>query len=182
MLKTIAISVLFLSSITALPQENSAQKTDTSSTSSAQKEPRYFRLDFVIRELDGKRPITSRNYSTTVVANDRARGSCSLRTGNRVPIPTSAKEAQFNYSDVGVSIDCNGADTVGSELALGLSAEISSLLDSTAGTQSTPPLLRSVRWRSTALVPTAKPTVVFSSQDDKTNHTLELEVTATPLH
>ena len=176
MFKTIAISVLFLTTIAALSQE---KKVD--SPSAGGKEPRYFRLDFVVRELDGKRAISSRNYSMNMVANDRSHSFSSIRTGNRVPIPATSKEAQFAYSDIGVNIDCSDAETVGSEVALSLTAELSSLSDVPANI-ATPPLLRSTRWRSSALIPIAKPTVVFTAQDDKTNHTLEMEVTATPLH
>jgi hypothetical protein len=175
-LKTILISALFLIAFPALPQENNV-KVQASVT---QKEARFFRLDFVVRELDGKRPLSSRNYSMNVVANDRSRNNSSIRTGNRIPIPTS-KDGQFTYSDIGINIDCNDAETVGSELAFGLAAELSSLSDGQA-TTSTPPILRGTRWRSSALVAIGKPTVVFTAEDEKTNHTLEMEVTATPLH
>lgn len=176
MLKTILISALFLIAIPALPQENNVKVQATA----PQKEARFFHLDFVVRELDGKRPVSSRNYSMNVVANDHTRASSSIRTGNRVPITTS-KEGQFTYSDIGINIDCSDVETIGSELAFSLAAELSGLSDGQA-TTSTPPILRSTRWRSSALVAIGKPTVVFSAEDEKTNHTLEMEVTATPLH
>ena len=175
MLKTILISALLLISVPALPQESTAK------TPANPKEARFFRLDFVVRELDGKRPVSSRNYSMNVVANDRVHNFSSIRTGNRVPIPATSKEAQFAYSDIGVNIDCSDVETIGSELALSLTAELSSLSDGQA-TTATPPILRATRWRSSALIAMARPTVVFTAEDDKTNHTLEMEVTATPLH
>lgn len=177
MLKTILISALFLITLPALPQENNV-KVQASTT---QKEARFFRLDFVVRELDGKRPVSSRNYSMNVVANDRSHSNSSIRTGNRVPIPATSANTQFTYSDIGINIDCNDAETVGSELTFSLAAELSSLSDGQA-TAATPPILRSTRWRSSALVAIGKPTVVFTAEDEKTNHILEMEVTATPLH
>lgn len=183
MLKKILAPVLFLASMNACliaqPQESAVKKQEA--PAAAQKEARYFRLDFIVRELDGKRTVSSRNYSMNVVANDHEHSSSFIRTGNRVPIPTS-NNAQFTYSDVGVNIDCNDPQTVGAELALFLSAELSSLSDAPASTPSTPPVLRSTRWRSSTLVAIAKPTVVFIAEDEHTGHVLQLEVTATPLH
>ena len=120
----------------AQTSDSSAKKQEAPSTTTVQNDARYFRLDFVVRELDGKRTISSRNYSTSVVANDRLHREASIRTGNRVPIPASTKDAQFSYSDLGVNIDCAGLETVGAELSMFLAVEISSLPDAPAGSQS----------------------------------------------
>lgn len=183
MLKTIVMSVLFLTVVSALPQENSAKKVETPSASSTQRDLRYFRLDFTVRELDGKRTVSSRNYSTSVSAdyNSHRGQGASIRTGNRIPIPATSKDAQFTYSDIGVNIDIENPENVGSELAMMIAADISSLSDTSVGSQSTPPILRSTRWRSQSLVAIGKPTVVFTAEDEHSGHVLELEVTATPL-
>lgn len=186
MLKKILVSALFLASMNtcliAQPQESAAKKQEAPAAAPAQNDARFFRLDFIVRELDGKRTISSRNYSTTIEANGRFHGAASIRTGNRVPIPATSKDAQFTYSDIGVNIDCTEAGTVGSELSMFLTAEISSLSDTPPGSQSTPPILRSTRWRSATLVAVGKPTIVFTAEDEHTGHVLELELTATLLH
>jgi hypothetical protein len=166
----------------AQTSDGSAKKQETPSTTAVQNDARYFRLDFVVRELDGKRAVSSRNFSTTIVANDRFHRDASIRTGNRVPIPGASKDAQFSYSDIGVNIDCSGLETVGPELSMFVAVDISSLPDLPAGSQSMPPILRSTRWRSATLVALAKPTIVFTAEDEHTGHILEVEVTATPLH
>lgn len=188
MLNKILVSALFLASMNACliaqPQESAAKKQEAPAAAAVQNDARFFRLDFIVRELDGKRTVSARNYSTTIAAyNDPNRGrGASIRTGNRVPIPTASKEPQFTYSDIGVNIDCSEVQIAGLELSMLLTAEISSLSDASAGSQSTPPILRSTRWRAGTLVAVGKPTIVFTTEDEHTSHVLQLEVTATPLH
>lgn len=186
MLKRILASILFLAA-SAAPSvaqspDSSAKKQEIATMAASQNDARYFRLDFIVRELDGKRTVSSRNYSMILVSSDRSRSHGSIRSGNRVPIPATSKDAQFSYSDVGINIDANFVEAMGAELTLDLSAEISSLSEAAVGTQSTPPILRSTRWHATPLVTIGKPTIVFTAEDEHTNHTLDLEVTATPLH
>jgi hypothetical protein len=160
--------------------DNPPKKEEAPSTTAMQNDARYFRLDFVVRELDGKRTISSRDYSMPIVANDRFHRGAAIRTGNRVPILVSSKDTQ--YLDIGVNIDCSEPETVGAQLSMVLTVDISSLPDSQGGSQSTPPILRSTKWRSATLVAVAKPTIVFSAEDEHTGHVLQVEVTATPLH
>jgi hypothetical protein len=182
--KRILAATLFLAASAgpsvAQTSDSSAKKQEAPSTTTVQNDARYFRLDFVVRELDGKRTVSSRNFSTTVVANDRFHRDASIRTGNRVPILASSKDTQ--YLDIGVNIDCSGLETVGPELAMFVAVDISSLPDVPAGSQSTPPILRSTRWRSGTLVAFSKPTIIFTAEDEHTGHVLQVEVTATPLH
>jgi hypothetical protein len=182
--KRILAAILFLAGFTgpsvAQTSDSSAKKQEAPSTTAVQSDARYFRLDFVVRELDGKRTISSRDYSLPVVANDRFHRGAAIRTGSRVPVLVSTKDTQ--YLDIGVNIDCSEPETVGSQLSMVLTVDISSVLDATAGSTSTPPILRSTKWRSATLVAVAKPTIIFTAEDEHTGHVLQVEVTATPLH
>jgi hypothetical protein len=182
--KRILAAALFLTAFAgpsvAQTSDSSAKKQEAPSTSTVQNDARYFRLDFVVRELDGKRTVSSRNFSMPIVANDRLHRGAAIRAGNRVPIPASSKDTQ--YIDIGVNIDCSEPETVGAQLSMVLTVDISSVLDATVGSTSTLPILRQTKWRSATLVALAKPTIVFTTEDEHTGHILQVEVTATPLH
>ena len=184
MIKRILTAALFLTAFAgpsvAQTSDNSAKKQEAPSTTTGQNDARYFRLDFVVRELDGKRTVSSRDFSMPIVANDRFHRGAAIRTGNRVPILVSSKDTQ--YLDIGVNIDCSGLETVGPELSMFVAVDISSLPDLPAGSQSIPPILRSTRWRSGTLIAFSKPTIIFTAEDEHTSHVLQVEVTATPLH
>ena len=145
---------------------------------------RFYHLEFVVQETgsDGK-PTNSRTYSGTVSTSRTDRGF-STRTGSRIPIATGAygdkenKNTQFQYLDVGVSIDAHDAREEGDKLALSLNAEISSL----AGTQTisgvNEPVVRQNRWQAAVLVPIGKPTVVFTSDVLDSKGGMQVVVTA----
>ena len=138
---------------------------------------RFYKLDFVVKEVEGAKVLNSRAYATTA-STDKSGGGCSIRTGNRVPTPTTADNKQFTYIDVGVNIDCGALQEVDSELAVRLTAEVSSTLQEPPATQ---PVIRQNRWSSTVIVPIKKPTIVFSSDDATTRRQMQVEMTATPL-
>jgi hypothetical protein len=102
-----------------------------------------------------------------------------------VPIATSgfegSKNTQFQYIDVGVSIDAHDAKDQGDKLALYLVADISSL----AGTQNisgvNEPVVRQNKWQASVLIPIAKPTVVFTSDVLDSKGGMQLVLTATPV-
>jgi hypothetical protein len=121
-------------------------------------QPKYFHLDFVVKELEGGKVIGARHYSTTTATGDH---SCTIRSGNKVPVQSggSGSEGQFTYIDVGVNIDCRSAKEIEGSLALSVTAEISSA--ATVGQ----PLIRQTKWSSNVIVPIGKPTVIFSSDD-----------------
>lgn len=145
----------------------------------AAEQPKYFHLDFVVRELDGGKVISARHYTTTVVAGgSNVEYGCSMRSGNKVPVPAggSIGSGSMTYVDVGVNIECRGAKEIEGSLALGVTAEISN-----AATSSSPPLIRQTKWSSNVIVPAGKPTVIFSSDDVTTRGQMQLELTATAI-
>ena len=156
----------------------------------------YYRLEFVIQELgsDGK-PTNSRTYST-IVSTDRAEHSSAIRTGSRIPIITGALhgtsgdgklEFQYQYLDVGVNIDTQNVHEVGSQLAVYLKAEISSLAapaspaPATGSELANDPVIRQNSWFAPVVIPIGKPTVVFSSDALENKGGMQLVVTVTPV-
>ena len=135
---------------------------------------RYYKLDFVVKEVEGGKTVNSRAYTTTISTERGARTS--IRTGSRIPAPTG-KEGSFTYLDMGVSFDCGQAKVTGNELAINVTADITSVADPS----STPPVIRTNRWSGDVLVPVSKATVVFSSEDANSKRQMQLEMTATPI-
>jgi hypothetical protein len=134
---------------------------------------RYYRLEFVVKELEVGKTVNTRAYSTTI-STDRGALS-SIRTGSRVPVP--GKDGSVSYMDLGINFDCRSAKLVDNELALSVSANISSV----AEPSSTPPVIRNNQWSGDVIVPLRKATVVFSSDDAMSKRQMQLELTATPI-
>jgi hypothetical protein len=141
---------------------------------------KFYKLDFVVKEVEAGKVLNTRSYSATVSAS--ADHNCRIRTGNRVPVPTvSASPSTYTYLDVGVNIDCFHMKESQGELSLDIQADISSLMQETASPPSLPPIVRQNKWGSTVIVPLKKPTVVFSSDDVTGKRQMQLELTATPI-
>lgn len=140
----------------------------------APEEPVFYRLDFVVKEIDGAKVLNSRAYSMSI-SSARSSQNASMRTGSKVPV--YAKDGSPSYIEVGISIDCRAAKQVGADLALYVSADISSV----AEPSSTPPVIRNNRWGGDVIVPLKKPTIVFSSDDAMSKRQMQLELTATPI-
>jgi hypothetical protein len=143
----------------------------------AAEEPKYFHLDFVVKELDNGKVTNSRAYTMTIATDS---SGSSIRTGNKVPIPTSSgSSSSFTYIDVGVNIDCRSAKQIADELALNITAEISTAASEPPS--GSPPLIRQTKWSSAVIVPLRKPTTIFSSDDPSSKRQTQLELTATPI-
>jgi hypothetical protein len=138
---------------------------------------KFYRLDFVVKELDAGKVVNARTYSTSASAKDGG-WACTIRTGNKVPVPTgmSADKTQYTYIDVGVNFDCKSIKEIDGQLSMVLTAEISSGL-----TSDRPPMIRQTKWSSDVLVPLRKPTLIYSSDDVAGKGQMQLELTATPL-
>jgi len=129
--------------------------------------PGFYKLDFVVKELDGGKTINSRAYSTTILTD---KGVTSIRTGSRIlggNIPV----------ELGINFDCRGARMIGSEFALNIVADVNSIPDPAP----TPAVIRTNRWTGDVLVLLRKPTVVFSSDDVTSKRQMQVELTVTPV-
>ena len=143
-------------------------------------ETKFFKLDFVIREVEGTKVLSSRAYDMTV-STDKEPGlpSSSIRAGSKVAVASGAN--QFNFVDLGVNIDCRAGSIAGSadDLSLFVTAEVSSIAHDPATPNQ--PIIRQNKWASNAVVPLRKPTVIFSSDDLSNKTQLQVQLTATPL-
>jgi len=143
-------------------------------------EPEYFRLNFVVKEVEHGKVVNSRDYSLVTLASGKDRSS--IRAGTRTPIPAGPPEArQFQYVDVGVNIDCNSAQRLQNTLAMYVSAELSTMAPLQEKAVTLAPSIRQNKWNSAVVLIIGKPTVLFSSDDLTSPRTLQLEVTATPV-
>jgi hypothetical protein len=146
----------------------------------AVEEARYYRLDFVVKELEGGKVITARNYATTVSSQNRENSS--IRTGDKVPLPT-ASGGQYTFFDIGVNIDSRVVRATDTQLVLFVSTDISSVVSSTPPNPSIslPPVVRQNRWSANVVVPLKKATTIFSADGASEKRQMQIEVTAAPV-
>jgi hypothetical protein len=137
-------------------------------------DPIFYRLDFVLKELDGGKVVNSRAYSMSI-SSVRGSQNSSIRTGSKVPVTGS--DGKNTYVDLGINFDCRNAKMVGADLSLGVFADISSVAEPSTN----PPVIRNNRWGSDVIVPLRKPTTIFSSDDAMSKRQMQLELTATPI-
>jgi hypothetical protein len=142
---------------------------------------RFFKLDFVVKEVDGGKVLNSRSYSATV--STKPNMTCHIRTNSRIPVSTSMDGNSFTFTNAGTNIDCGNVTELPGALSVTLTAEVTSVAqDASAGTVAArQPVVRENKWDSTVVVPLKKPTVVFSSDDATSKHQMQLELTATPI-
>ncbi|HZU28064.1 MAG TPA: hypothetical protein VFA04_21215 [Bryobacteraceae bacterium] len=139
---------------------------------------KFYKLDFVVREVEGGHVLNARQYSTVVITGEKT-PTAVIQTGSKVPFQSSPSSIQ--YADVGVNIDCDRVLEQGSDLSLSVSADISSVPESISGSITAAPVVRQNKWRSNVLVPIRKPSVVFTADDTSSRRQMQLEVTATPM-
>src|SRR6185369_44062 len=162
--------VLLLSSVLLLSKLSFAQAEKESATG-------FYHLDFVAKELDDNKVITTRNYSMTL--SDKYPGL--IRSGSRVPQLTGAKgDNNFTYIDLGVNIDCRDAREVGGQFSLTVATDISSAAKDTTDNIGAP-IIRQYKWSSSVLVPFRKSTQIFSSDDLGSKRKFQIELTVTPV-
>src|SRR6266496_3384302 len=66
----------------------------------AQDEANFYKLDFVVRELEDGKTVNTRNYTLMARSGEWQQ----LRVGTRVPV--TMQEKKVDYMDVGLSVDC----------------------------------------------------------------------------
>ncbi len=139
-------------------------------------QPRFYKLDFAVKELSAGKVTNARSYVTIVRAEHSTQ---SIRTGDKVPVPAGPSgSGQFTYIDVGVNIDVTDVTQAGSDLRLHVGADVSSAeKDGTLPN----PIIRQTRWSSTVILPMRKPTTLFSSDSAGSKTQTQFELTATPL-
>ena len=89
-------------------------------------------------------------------------------------------EHQFQYTDVGINIDARDAHEIGRQLALNLTADVSSIA-ATTDQSLRQPIVRQNKWQAAVLIPVGKATVVFVSDALESKGSMQVVVTATPM-
>jgi hypothetical protein len=140
----------------------------------------YYRLDFVIREMDGDRLVDTRNYSLWVQSGAPE----SMTAGSEVPYPSGSYSTSggttknISYRNVGVSIECTVKEGNGSP-QLDLKLNISDALPPEKDSDT--PAFRRVSINSKALLTLGKSTTVGIVEDPGSRHRFKVEVTASKL-
>ncbi len=140
-------------------------------------EPEYFRLNFVLKEVENGKVVNSRSYSMLMVTGDKDRAS--IRASSKMPMETGPAESR-SFFQVGVNIECESARRLQNRLTIHVNADLTTLpaqQDKGAPWSQ----IRQTRWNSSVVVSIGKPTVLFSSDDLGSTRTLQLELTATPV-
>ena len=157
--------------------------------------PKFFRLHFVLKELQGKKVLNIRNYTTEISVVSLSQtlrhdfqpfmnpyDVHSIHNGTRVPVQTAP--GKYNYVETGVDIDCWNAALIGNRLAMTVTGNIRTIRKDKAlqaRSQLSPPFIRENRWSSKVLVPIGRSTVLFTSDDPDSPNTMELQLTAIPI-
>lgn len=165
---------MFLVLPASLGRAQGTPGTPAESKPAAEAKPQsVYRLEFVVRELDGGKAINSRSYSMSAQDGDWGR----LRVGSRVAYKNA--ENSFQYENVGINIDCRVKE-LESRLLLSTTFEATSFASAsdTMGA-SVSPVRRQVNLSEQSLVTPGTPTVIGKLDDVVTNHRFEIEVTAT---
>ena len=156
-----------------LGQDDAAKRAETTGP-----QFRFYRLDYVVKEVENDKVVNSRAY-TTLLKSDAA---ASIRAGTRVPYTTSTigPDKQYGYYDLGVNIDSRDARELSSgNLMLNVNVDISSVVLAKDATSDLPPVVRTTKWSSPVIIPAKRATTIFSSDDPSGNRKMQLELTAT---
>jgi hypothetical protein len=139
--------------------------------------PKFYKLDFVVKEMEGGKAVNSRTYFTmlAVQASGRDASKATIRAGGRVAVQTGNNIQNF---ELGVNVDCSDLREYGADVSLYVTTDISTIVPEGAGAV---PMTRQNRWAGSVFLPIKKPTVVFSSDDLSSKRQMQLELTATPI-
>jgi len=183
----LAISMTFgygLQPLHAQEETKAAAEDDKAKSTSPAKPVHAYRVDFSITELADGKKVNTRHYS--MVANSGPWST--LKIGTKVPVATgsyrnSTTEAlvntQFQYLDVGTSIDCE-VNEQGEDLSLDVRSDFSNL--SSAEEQHSPqPIIRQIKINGRTITSPGKSVVIGAVDDPTSNRQYQLEAVVTKL-
>lgn len=154
------------------------QPSASSDSNSSKPEPKPYALTLVVKETSSGKAVQEKNYTLTVIADDKAYYSQNLRDGDRIPYST--KDGQ-NYQDVGTNIDAQQASRLGDSLVVTIQVDSTSLVATPNFNPGNLPQISQWRVRLVAVLPTGKPTVIYSATDAISGHKVEITATAQTL-
>lgn len=139
---------------------------------------KFYKLDFVVKDVEAGKTLNSHDYSVIVAAPSRRQNQ--IRTSTRVPFAAAPGPNAWQWNEIGTNIDCENVNEVPDGLSLFVSASVESVLDEPSNTNR-PASIRHNAWNSAVVVPIKKPTVIFSSDDPVSKRQMQVELTATPI-
>jgi hypothetical protein len=142
---------------------------------------KFYKLDFVVKEVEGGKAVNSRSFATMLAVQAPGRdqaAAATIRAGGRVPVTTGNNTtSNTTYFDLGVNIDSRELREVQGDVSIFITADVSTIAQESPGAV---PITRQNKWAGTVLLPAKKATVVFASDDMSSKRQLQLELTATP--
>jgi hypothetical protein len=182
-MKSLAVFTIFLLAAMSFANgQESAKPVEKKEVKAAEATPptpkplSYYRLDFVVNELEDSKKTNSRSYTVLVEAPGRA----DFKVGSRLPV--SDGHGSFNFIDVGLQFGRVFIQEKESMLEVNVeNGDISSVAAPEQGSQSGPPVIRQARFSGNTVVAPGKPTVLFSLDDVNSKHRFQIELTATKL-
>jgi hypothetical protein len=141
---------------------------------------RYYRLDFVVKDVQDGKLLDSRNYFAFISNSTRGgRPTTSVRAESKVTLRAGSDYREF---DLGTGIDCGYRADTKDTLGLNVNVDVTSLVPGEDKSVTNPiPIVRKNRWQSDLSVTLRKPTTIFSSDDVSSKRKLQIELTATPI-
>lgn len=139
-----------------------------------------YRLDFALSEFADGKKVNTRNYTITAREDEMNK----LRSGARYPVATATvekNETQYQYVDIGVSIDCRVVER-GGYLELNAVVDSSVIEGADAHSATYPsigPVIGQMKSDIRSLVRPGIATMVSSMEDPASKRRFQLDVTAT---
>jgi len=150
----------------------------------ANPEESFYRLDFVLRELEDSKVMNTRSYSMWLATGEGRGGGASIRAGNDIPMMRSLqtdKPADITYRNAGVNIDCRLVESPSGPV-LNMSGSVTNVVAPEQGMDNKLlPVFRNINFNAYALLTPGKPTFISSADDPGSKRRFTLEVTATKL-
>lgn len=167
MLKRWAMTLAVLALL--LPAIGLAQETDKKAPQE-ERTSGFYKLDIVMREMEDGKTVNTRNYMLMLRGDE----SGQLRVGSRVPI---GKEAQIQYFDVGLKMDCQVRER-GGDAFLWARIELSNIATDASTPAPVAPVVRQISSAVQTQLVMGKPIVMTSLDDVVTKRRFVFEVTA----
>lgn len=144
-----------------------------------QPEPKPYLLALTVKESSSGKAVQEKNYTLTVVADDRLYSNQNLRDGDRIPYAT--KDGP-EYQNVGTNIDAQQPTRLGDSLVVTIQVDSTSLVATPNFSPGNLPQVSEWRVHVVAVLPPAKPTTIYSATDGISGHKVEIQATAQPLN
>jgi hypothetical protein len=168
------ITTLILTAVMTLP----VMAQDKNAANPSEQPVTFYKLDLVVREMDGNKIVNARNYTINQRGDDWGR----FRVGSRIPISVSSSNSttpgSLQYIDVGLNADCHILETVEGP-TLNWTIDLSSVAPETVANGQ--PVIRNVRSQGQTILSFNKPVILSSSDDLSSTHKFVFEVTATKI-